>query len=189
MKIFCPACEKTIAAENVDLKSGWGKCSACNDVFTLSGVLKGYVQPNESDFEGGPVERPFDAWARLESTDDYLAIFLPPHGMRFANWSLLGFATFWLCFIAFWTAGALGVLGNKGAQPKQENILFACFSIPFWIVGLGMLGGVLWQARGTRSVYIDANQLFVERSCSIWRRRRLFDRSSVQHARPANKTV
>jgi hypothetical protein len=186
MKILCPSCEKEVPADNIDLKTGWGKCARCNDIFPLSDVLDGYSPPGES--EDQTIERPFDAWARLERADNYLAVYLPPKGMRFATWSILCFAASWLGFIAFWTAGALGFFFNKGQPPNLEEVLFACFSIPFWLVGFGMLGLVLWQARSTRAVYIDAENMVFERTCSIWRRRRAMERSRVQHARATTKT-
>ena len=66
--------------------------------------------------------------------------------MRAGTWGLLGFATFWLAFIAFWTVRALGVFFN-GGQVHWENAIFAAFSTPFWLVGFGMLGGVLARTR------------------------------------------
>ena len=94
---------------------------------------------------------------------------------------MMGFATFWTAFVAFWTAGALGVFCGGGIRP--ENALFAAFSTPFWIVGFLMLGSALWMARGTRMVYLDASVAYTELRCLVWRRRRTIDRNAVQHAR------
>jgi hypothetical protein len=95
---------------------------------------------------------------------------------------MLGFAIFWLAFISFWTAGALGVFFNHG-RVRPQNALFAAFSTPFWIVGIGMLAGVLWSARGTRRVYLDASTLYTESRCLFARWRKTIDRADVQHAR------
>jgi hypothetical protein len=117
-----------------------------------------------------------------------MSIYVPAQGMRAGTWAMLGFATFWLAFVAFWTAGALGAFWNAGGI-KWENAAFAAFSTPFWIVGVGMLGGVTWMARGTRSVMIDAAQLTTELRCSLWRRRRTIDRDQVQCAREGTAMV
>ena len=72
---------------------------------------------------------------------------------------------------------------QQGGRIQLDNALFAAFSTPFWLVGFGMLGGVLWSARGTRSVMIDSVELVTELRCLIWQRRRTIDRSRVQYAR------
>ena len=179
MKINCPDCRQVIPAENVDLRAGWAKCNRCNEVFKLAEVLDGYV-PQQADAEPLP-QRPFDAWAVTERTAESLIVHVAPQGMRGGTWALLGFALVWLGFIAFWTAGALGVFFGNGM--RLENALFAAFSTPFWLIGLGMLVGVLWSARGHRVVYVDASIMKTEIRCLAWRRRKAIDRSEVQHAR------
>ncbi len=70
-----------------------------------------------------------------------------------------------------------------GGQIGWANGLFAAFSTPFWLVGFGMLGGILWSARGSRRVYLDASILYAESRCLSARWRKTIDRSEVQHAR------
>lgn len=178
MKINCPACGHELAAADIGLDTGWAKCSACNEVFSLSAVLPTY---GAGAAPAGPVERPFDAWPILERDRQRLMLNVPAHGMGAGQWVLLVFALVWLTFIAFWTAGALGMF--FGAQFDWVGTLFAAFSIPFWIAGFGMLVAVVWTARGTRTLYLDAGQMLTELRCGPWRRRRIFDRADVQHAR------
>jgi hypothetical protein len=185
MKVYCPDCGKVIPGENIALESGWAKCCRCQEVFNLSDVVPGYT-PRASEGTAGRLlpERPFDAWAVLERTDATLMIHLPAQGMRAAICGMLAFATFWLAFVAFWTASALGLFGGK---LELANLLFASFSTPFWLVGFGMLGAVLWAARGTRTVYIDASVMQTRLSCLFWRRQKTIDRAAVQHARQGVK--
>jgi hypothetical protein len=182
MKVHCPSCERVVPAADVALDKGWAKCATCNEVFPLAERLPGYSATGTQT----PAERPFDAWAIVRREPQLLAIHLPAYGMRAAAWGLLGFATFWLAFIAFWTAGALGVFFNQG-QLKWENGLFAAFSTPFWLIGFGMLAGVVWSARGTRSVMIDPAHLVSELRCLFWRRSRSIERNEVQCARTAER--
>lgn len=54
------------------------------------------------------------------------------------------FSLFWLGFIAFWTRGA-----------AEGGAIFACFSIPFWCVGLCLFLSPLWNLRTQkRTVYL-----------------------------------
>ncbi len=180
MKVNCPRCNRVVGAENIALDTGWGKCGGCNEVFRLADVLPGYTA--EAGAEQGVPERPFDAWAVAEQDDGKLFIHLPAQGMRAATWAMFGFATFWTGFIAFWTAGALGAFwGGNGL--RLENACFAAFSTPFWLIGFGMFASVLWMARGTRTVCLDASRIVTELRCLLFRRRRRLDRSMVQCAR------
>ncbi|MGA2067205.1 MAG: hypothetical protein ABSG86_19695 [Thermoguttaceae bacterium] len=179
MKIECPGCRQAIPAEDISLETGYAKCRQCGEVFKLADVLPGYAPPATPAEK--PPERPFDAWAVLERDKERLIIHIPAQGMRAGTWGMLGFATFWLAFIAFWTAGALGVFFGGGIQ--WGNALFAAFSTPFWLVGFGMLAGVAWASRGSRSVYLDASVLQTQLRCLAWRRSKTIDRAAVQHAR------
>ena len=181
MKLLCPTCHQTIPSEDIELALGWAKCRRCDEIFKLAEILPDYAAAGGTP-PGGLPERPFDAWAVVDRTPEHLIIGIPPQGMRAATWGMLGFATFWLAFIAFWTAGALGVFFG-GGQVRWENGLFAAFSTPFWLVGFGMVGAVLWSARGSRRVYLDASILYTESRCLTARWRKTIDRSEVQHAR------
>lgn len=178
MQVRCPKCRLELPVANISFETSLLKCDACNEVFPLSDIL--------------PVERPFDAWAKLECTERQLGIVVPPQGMRAATWGLLGFAAFWLAFIAFWTAGALGFapFGKMaaGAIPRAQ-VIFASFSIPFWLAGFGMLAGVIWSSRGSTSVYIDSGRAYLEKRCLTYLRRRCVSREKVQCARPGTVIV
>jgi hypothetical protein len=139
MIVNCPKCARPIPVQDVALDAGWAKCSQCNEVFQLAGVLKGFA-PNSIAAAAIP-ERPFDAWALVKREAASLVIHLPAQGMRAGTWAMLGFSLFWLGFIAFWTVGALGIgmFANPGGI-KLENAIFAAFSIPFWGAGFCLVG-------------------------------------------------
>ena len=180
MKIHCPSCRELVQSADVDLTSGWAKCAACQEVFELSTVLAGF-RANAPAAEV-TLERPFNARAVVDQSATDLEIFIPRQGFRVSTIALLGFATFWLGFIAFWTAGALGILFG-GGPPQPFNLGFAAFSIPFWIIGFVMLGGVAWSVFGTKRVQIDANELRTETRCLLYSKRRTLERTQVQCAR------
>lgn len=181
MQVVCPNCSSVVASENISLDAGWGKCGGCQDVFRLEAVLPGYRTPTARPPEGR-AERPFDARVHLERSATELLMHLPAEGMRAGNWVMLGFATFWLGFVAFWTCGALGLL--FGNQPIGAfNWGFAAFSIPFWLVGFGMLGTVIWKARGTKTVRIDSVEMVTQARCLGWKRTRRIAAEDIQSAR------
>jgi eukaryotic-like serine/threonine-protein kinase len=82
----------------------------------------------------------------FKNTFQRFVVEIPASGFRFQNLSWLGFALLWSGFLFFWTAGAIAV----GA-----HLFFPLFSIPFWIVGLGMVGGILFSVAGRTRLEID----------------------------------
>ena len=60
-----------------------------------------------------------------------------PGKFNFMSLFMMGFSTFWLAFITVWTIGA-----------ASGSIIFALFSIPFWIVGIGMFSAALYMMFG-----------------------------------------
>jgi hypothetical protein len=90
-----------------------------------------------------------------------LSLQIPPPGLRGETIGLAGFAIFWNGFIFFWTGGAL----LSGAP-----IFFVLFSLPFWAVGLGMVGMALNSLLGRASLEIEGNRFTLTRQIVGWRR-------------------
>ncbi|HEY9847914.1 MAG TPA: serine/threonine-protein kinase [Leptolyngbyaceae cyanobacterium] len=90
--------------------------------------------------------QPTGSRIRLQQTWGKLIVEIPPVGWRLDNISWLGFALIWSGFLFFWTAGAIAV---------GTYLFFPLFSIPFWIVGLGMLGNILFSLTGRTRLEID----------------------------------
>ena len=58
----------------------------------------------------------------------------------------------WLAFVGFWTWGA-----------SQASALFACFSIPFWCIGLGLASSPWWGLRKQKhTVLVITNRRAME---------------------------
>lgn len=182
MKVTCASCSRVIPATDVALDKGWAKCTSCDEVFPLAELLDGYPSGQAIEVVA---ERPFDAHAVLKREPERLTVYVPPHGFGPAAFGLLAFAAFWLGFIAFWTLGALGIFFGNGdvGNIHWGNIAFASFSIPFWCIGVGMLGGVLWIARGKKNVLIDPGLVMTETRCLAWHWTRQIGRDQVQCAR------
>ncbi|HVU04651.1 MAG TPA: hypothetical protein VHE30_23010 [Polyangiaceae bacterium] len=71
--------------------------------------------------------RPFDTKIELDVTDSVFELRVPPLRVGQAQAVPLGFTTTWIGFIGFWTWGA-----------SRASFLFAAFSLPFWLAGIGM---------------------------------------------------
>ncbi len=73
------------------------------------------------------VPRPFDTRIQLVTSPETLTLTVPPLRLTAQSLAPLGFIAVWFAFIALWTHGAM-----------QGSGMFAAFSIPFWVAGLGM---------------------------------------------------
>ena len=62
------------------------------------------------------------------------------------------FALFWNGFVLVWTLLA-----------AQGSLLFAAFSIPFWVVGLGILFGIITQIFGSQRAIVNRDSLVIQK--------------------------
>lgn len=91
-----------------------------------------------------------------------LEVTIPPAGLFHPmSMGLMIFAIFWNGFIFFWTMSAIAM---------RAPIFFPLFSIPFWIVGVGMLGMLGMVAFGHRRMVFGAQTFAQEWWCLGFRR-------------------
>ena len=93
--------------------------------------------------------KPFGSRIEIKKSEGFLEIYIPPTGWSRDGISILLFALFWDGFLVFWTSLAL----RAG--------IFALFSIPFWIAGLGL------TYVGLLTVYGKVNILISDRKFKI----------------------
>jgi hypothetical protein len=171
--VNCPSCGRTLAASEVDDAAGWGKCSSCNEVFRL-----------DKSSTGDP---PFNARATVERRGEELVVSVPPEGMRANSWALLAFAVVWFSFfsmvcIVTW----LVAFPDLGAPVMIATILAV---LPFWIVGLGIVGCAFWTAKTSRVVRIDSARAEFVREGPLWRLRKTAERRQVRAADPCTASL
>jgi len=130
-------------------------------------ALKALTQPPElaiNRAQASPLapRRPAGTRVQLQKSRTTLSMEIPPTGFRGETLGIGLFALFWNGGILVWTLGAVG----SGAP-----LIFALFAIPFWFVGLGMLGGVLNSLFGKATLEIGPQQFVLERQLLGWNRR------------------
>jgi serine/threonine protein kinase len=74
---------------------------------------------------------PFKSKIRFETRDEVLTITIPGKILKFLP--LAGLSVFWFSFIALWTMLVFQI-------PGVFSIFFGLFSLPFWLVGLFLIG-------------------------------------------------
>ncbi len=110
---------------------------------------------------GRPVEKPHGSKVRLQKEGGALELEVPPLGLRLSQIPMIGFMLFWLSFVAIWTAAAW-----------HSTLFFAAFSIPFWLVGFGLLGKIAFDILGRTQLSIGASEFeFSQTVLGIGRRR------------------
>lgn len=108
-----------------------------------------------------PHKKPPGSPITLRREGDRLKLVIPPSGLRGETLGIGCFTVFWLSFIALWTGGAV----LSGAP-----IFFPLFSIPFWVVGLGMAGVVVNGLFGRVDFQVVGDRFTLTHQILFWRR-------------------
>jgi hypothetical protein len=101
------------------------------------------------------IAKPAGSRAIVKKTDEKFQIYLPPEGLSAKLIMLVPFAIAWNSFLVVWTGGAAMI--SFGI-----NLFFMLFSIPFWVVGLGMISGILYCLAGSATLIIDAKEISLQ---------------------------
>jgi hypothetical protein len=144
MKLICPDCQSPIDAGDVNVSTDLAKCVSCNQVFKASELAA------DVDLREGLTPPAGSGVVFSSEQADCGSFSIPKSGLTGSDAFALLFATFWICFIAFWTWGA-----------AHGSILFAAFSIPFWVVGIGMWRGILIGITETQELRLDTDMLTI----------------------------
>lgn len=150
MELICPNCKTTIHPDNVNITTDLAKCDKCKSILKASELAdtklieKIYNPPSGTKIQ---VKKGFDGSVEM---------FYPKKGFTFSVIPQLFFTIFWLVFISFWTWGA-----------SQGSVIFALFSIPFWLLGFGMLGGLINSISETQTLNISRTTLILKKDRPI----------------------
>jgi eukaryotic-like serine/threonine-protein kinase len=108
--------------------------------------------PDLPSAEDIPVEKPFGSKLTVTQKKDGTSILIPERGAVAGAAVMGGFAVFWLGFVAFWTAGTILM---------HAPIIMPLFSIPFWVVGLGLVRKSIFSLIGKTGLTIQRDGRFV----------------------------
>ncbi len=144
MKLICPSCQSHIDASDVNVATDLAKCASCNEVFKASEVAA------DVDLKEGLTPPAGSGIAFSSNQTDSGSFHIPKFGLTGSDAFALLFAAFWIFFISLWTWAA-----------SQGSIIFAAFSIPFWVVGLGMWRGILIGITESQELRFGADTLSV----------------------------
>ena len=149
MRLSCSACNAEIANVDINVAADLAKCANCGDVHQASKLLR-TSEPIDYKPPGG------SKISVKNSSSGTLAFTLPRRGLSGALVLQGGFALFWTLFTLVWTIGA-----------SQASLIFALFSIPFWVVGVSMLITVVNAASEVQVVILGKHKLTIERQRAI----------------------
>lgn len=125
MKLNCSKCQADIKPEDINITTDLAKCHECGAIHKVSS-LSGAISLGKKEVSMTPPTGSRIIMRRGDFGD--MEFIYPKKGFKASMLPLVFFTTFWLGFITFWTWGA-----------SQGSIIFALFSIPFWVVGIGLV--------------------------------------------------
>ncbi len=149
MELICPNCKITISANNVNIASDLAKCDKCNSIHKTSEL----ADIKSIDKINNP---PTGTKITIRKLGDSIELFYPKKGFTASMGLQLFFSVIWFVFISFWTWGA-----------SQANMFFALFSIPFWLIGFVMLGGLINSISETQTLKISKTLLILKKDRPI----------------------
>jgi len=147
MELICTTCKRTIDSTNINVVTDLAKCGHCGAIHKASLLVSTVEDKTLSEPPKG---------SKIELTKEYgdnFQIFVPKKGVSFSDIPVFFFCIFWFGFISFWTWGA-----------SQGSIFFAMFSIPFWLVGLFMLTGIINGINETQTIKVGKSSLTLSKS-------------------------
>lgn len=175
MELLCINCGYDIDARTANIQTNLVQCPNCHQIHKVNLLLDKQgeidkmpvvdfaekVQPSNEIFDNNQYEimpargnfksPPSDSRVEFLETITSLEIIVPKRRFKPEDIFLAIFTTFWLCFVFVWTGLALWGAG----------ILFALFSIPFWLVGIGMASGLLKGLTEKQIIELDRYTLMI----------------------------
>ena len=149
-ELICPNCNGTIEDDNINIATDLAKCGRCGAINKVSSIISAQ---DDKSFMTPPKGSTIEVSKEL---GDAVKFFIPKKGITISDIPQLFFSIFWLGFICFWTWGA-----------AQASIFFALFSIPFWLIGLTMISGIINSINETQTLTVSKTQLILEKTRPI----------------------
>jgi hypothetical protein len=163
------------------------KCRAlpAEDSAEAVGVAEESSSPH--DIRDRP-ERPVNCRAVLEEHPGGVSLAMPPAGVWQGTNKFIVFWTFAWCVMVlafsavFGTAAVQGKVHNENGEPASP-LCSLLFLVPFWLVGLGFLIGVLHRGQRRVRLTVDGDRLLVVQSGLFGARRREWSRAEIADLR------
>ena len=155
MELKCTKCGDNIDSRLANVRTNIIQCPNCFTIHELDKLVKqqnnkfqSYASSYMSTEVSELTEKPRGSNLEVLSTYSNFEITAPPVGFQAIDTFITIFAVIWLSFISFWTF-----------MTARSFLPMAFFSIPFWLVGFAMFGGLL--KKWTERQYIEVNNRFL----------------------------
>jgi hypothetical protein len=202
MELLCIKCGRELDTRTANVQTNLIQCPNCYAIHRLDELMDNQsrledniVEPDEMpiykekseednlifdirDFDLMPIESRFTQppkGSKIEifDTRTSLEINVPPAGFQYSDISIAGFSIFWLGFVAFWTTMVLSI----------STWFMALFYIPFWLVGIGMVYGIIGRLFGRQLIEIDKYTLRLTKSGILSKKVYNFDIEDIDSIR------
>lgn len=133
---------------------------SCDRRFSsATAALQALKQPIDLFKDAEIVKQPAYSRIELRKTPAEIDIFIPPKGFTPQLIFLVVFAIAWNSFLIMWTGGAVFL------APFPIDLFFGLFSIPFWTVGLSLVGAILFTLFGSTRLKITQERISLTYKC------------------------
>ena len=165
MQLQCPQCGSAIEARDVNIDTDLARCDTCDEIMHASDLVERF------DLEEA-LEPPRGTKIMVQRRGDDVAFVIPALGLSGTSIPFIAFATVWISFVAFWTWGA-----------SQGSIFFALFSIPFWLAGFAMWGGIITSITQRQRLELRTDAVRVLKRSALGTREAVMPLSEIDEVR------
>ncbi|RYY66667.1 MAG: hypothetical protein EOO12_03555 [Chitinophagaceae bacterium] len=167
MELSCPDCGHSIPPQHINVITDLAQCPACGALHRLSSLVPAPGVPAAVRQEPPP-----GSALQLSRGLDGAEVHLPRRKAGCGTFFFMGFALFWLSFVAVWTVLAASASG-----------FFALFSIPFWVIGGGMLLAAVNFITETQTVRVTRSRLVIDKKQLLFSKSHSFEARGIQAIR------
>ena len=97
---------------------------------------------------------------KLHKTSEAIEVVVPPQGFVPEVLFLTFFSIFWNGFMVVWTG-----IGIFSGMPTTISLGMHLFSLPFWLVGFGLIGSIFFTLMGKTKLQINSDRISLTYQC------------------------
>ena len=136
--------------------------SRCSSASAALESLENPIYPTVETEENRILKQPKFSRLKLHKTSEAIEVLVPPQGFVPEVFFLAPFCIFWNGFMVVWT----GITIFSGMpMPSFMGLAMNLFSIPFWLVGFGLIGSIFFILAGKTRLQIDSEQISITYQC------------------------
>lgn len=164
MQVYCPKCQKEVAAADLNMSHMVAKCASCHNLFNFADQVNDGSEWSNEASEVVDAPRP----AKVKREHDGFNLVLSWRWVNYSLIFLIPFALFWnglvFSFIGFSGMFALGA-GEGFPSPMR---MFPLFALPHFLIGIGLIYYIICLVVNQTKIRVSRSEVVVRHGPLPW---------------------